>query len=165
MKILITGGFGSIGVVVIDESLKRGHTISVFEVANKRTRRLAVKYRRRNVRVMFGDIRKPEDVSRAVEGQDVVIHMAAILPPASDALPDLCRAVNVGGTANLIHAIRSSEKKAALVFVSSASVMGATQTRTPPSGRMIRSRPWTFIPAVRLSRKPWSLYQDCAIAF
>jgi UDP-glucose 4-epimerase len=61
-----------------------------------------------------------------------VIHLAAILPPISDAHPDLCRAVNVGGTANLITALRASSTKAALVAVSSASVMGPTQKRTPP---------------------------------
>ncbi|MBN1661836.1 MAG: NAD(P)-dependent oxidoreductase [Anaerolineae bacterium] len=132
MNILVTGGFGNIGAVVVDECLRRGHTVSVFEVQNKRTRQLARKYGKRNVQVRFGDLRKAEDVSQAVDGQDMVIHLAAILPPVSDAHPDLCQAVNVGGTANLIHALQASTTKAALVFVSSASVMGPTQTRTPP---------------------------------
>jgi nucleoside-diphosphate-sugar epimerase len=58
--------------------------------------------------------------------------MAAILPPVSDAHPDLCKAVNVGGTANLIGALQASTNKAALVLVSSGSVIGPTQKRIPP---------------------------------
>jgi UDP-glucose 4-epimerase len=132
MNILVTGGFGNIGVVVVDECLNRGHTVSVFDVQNKRTGRLARHYAGRNVRVFFGDLRKADDVSRAVVGQDAVLHLAAILPPVSDAHPDLCKAVNVTGTANLIHALQTSTARAALVSISSASVMGPTQRRTPP---------------------------------
>jgi nucleoside-diphosphate-sugar epimerase len=101
VSILVTGGFGNIGALV-DECLRRGHAVSVFEVQNGRTAKLARKYSKRNVQVLFGDLRKAEDVSRAVVGRDIVLHLAAILPPVSNAQPDLCRAVNVGGTANLI---------------------------------------------------------------
>ena len=132
MNILVTGGFGNIGAIVVDECLRRGHTVSVFDVQNKRTQKLARKYGKRNVHVLFGDLRKAEDVSRAVVGQDLVLHLAAILPPVSDAHPDLCQAVNVGGTANLIDALQACTTKAALVLVSSASVMGPTQERIPP---------------------------------
>ncbi len=132
MKILITGGFGSIGVVVIEECLKRGHSVSVFEVRTDRTFRLARKYARKGVKVIFGDIRKYDDISAATANQDAVIHMASILPPASDRLPELCRAVNLGGTENLVKALKQSGGKTGIVFVSSASVMGSTQNRKPP---------------------------------
>ena len=132
MNILVTGGFGNIGMVVVKECLQRGYTVSVFDVQNKRTEKLARKYRQRQVKVLFGDLRQADDVARAAVGQDVVLHLAAILPPVSDAHPDLCEAVNVGGTANLIAALKASPASPALVLVSSASVMGATQQRTPP---------------------------------
>ncbi|MEJ2207987.1 MAG: SDR family oxidoreductase [Anaerolineae bacterium] len=132
MNILVTGGFGNVGVVVVEECLRRGHAVSVFEVRNKRTEKLARKYSKRNVRIFFGDLRQADDVARAVSNQDVVLHLAAILPPVSDARPELCKAVNVGGTANLVDALHQSATKAALVLVSSASVMGPTQQRTPP---------------------------------
>jgi nucleoside-diphosphate-sugar epimerase len=132
LNILVTGGFGNIGALVVDECLRRGHTVSVFEVHNRRTEKQARKYSRRNVKALFGDIRRAQDISQAVVGQDVVIHLAAILPPVSEAHPDLCKAVNIGGTANLIDALQASTTKAALVLVSSVSVMGPTQKRTPP---------------------------------
>lgn len=116
----------------MDECLRRGHAVSVFEVQNKRTEKLARKYRQRHVQAWFGDLRQAQDISRAVAGQDVVIHLAAILPPVSDAHPDLCMAVNVGGTAHLVNALHACTADPALVSVSSASVMGPTQRRTPP---------------------------------
>jgi nucleoside-diphosphate-sugar epimerase len=132
MNILVTGGFGDIGRGVVEEGLSRGHSVSVFEARNERTERLARKYARLGVEVRFGDLRKRDQVAGAAAGRDAVIHLAAILPPASDAHPDLCEAVNVGGTANLIAAMRAEAPKAVLVEVSSASVMGPTQRRSPP---------------------------------
>jgi UDP-glucose 4-epimerase len=132
LNILVTGGFGNIGLAVVKECLQRGHSVSVFDVQNPRTERLARQYRPRQVKVMLGDLRQADDIARAVVGQDAVLHLAAILPPVSDAHPELCETVNVGGTANLIAALRAIPASPALVLVSSASVMGSTQRRTPP---------------------------------
>lgn len=132
LSTLVTGGFGNIGALVVDECLRRGHRVSVFETQNRRTERLAQRYRKQQVRVLFGDLRRTEDILQAVAGQDVVLHLAAILPPISETNPELCQAVNVGGTANLIAALQASTAKTSLVLVSSASVMGPTQERTPP---------------------------------
>ncbi len=131
MNILITGGYGNIGVMVVRESLKRGHTVTVFEVRNKVTEKKTRAYEKRGVTTYFGDIRNLDDVKNALRGQDAVIHMAAILPPVSDRRPELCHQVNVGGTQNIIKAIHGMADKPALVFVSSASVMGPTQDQQP----------------------------------
>ncbi len=132
MRVLVTGGLGNIGVVTVEESLRRGHSVCVFDLSSRHTEKMARRFEKRGVRVLRGDLRNAPDLAPAVAGQEAVIHLAAILPPVSDARPDLCRAVNVGGTANLIHALQASATKAALVSVSSASVMGPTQKRTPP---------------------------------
>ncbi len=132
MNILITGGYGNIGVMAVRESLKRGHRVTVFEVRNKATEKKARAYEKCGVTTRFGDIRNLDDVKKAMTGQDAVIHMAAILPPVSDRRPELCHQVNVGGTQNIIEAIQSMSKQPALVFVSSASVMGPTQDQQPP---------------------------------
>lgn len=127
MNILITGGFGNIGISVINECLQRGHSVTVFDLENKRTKKTAKKYARKNVKTIFGDIRKIDDVSNAVRNQDGIIHLAAVLPPLSDKNPQLCAEVNVGGTKNILDSITREGNKAVLVEVSSASVMGPTQ--------------------------------------
>lgn len=132
MNILITGGFGNIGPYVIKECLAKGHNVTIFEVYNQRTAKLANLYNKKNVKVFFGDIRKYDDIKKAVITQDAIIHMAAIIPPMSEDKPELCREVNVNGTANIIKAIQQVNNSQILIAISSASVMGFTQNRIPP---------------------------------
>jgi nucleoside-diphosphate-sugar epimerase len=75
----------------------------------------------------FGDIRKFEDVKKAVRGCDAMIHLAAIIPPVSKKHRELTMDVNYGGTVNLINAIKETKRTVPLIFTSSASVMGPTQ--------------------------------------
>ena len=127
MKILITGAFGNIGKAVMEESHLQGHELIVFEVENKKTRKDARKYRRIVRSVVFGDIRNFGDVKRAVQDCEAVIHLAAIIPPASKKRRELTIDVNYGGTVNLINAIKEANRLIPFVFTSSASVMGPTQ--------------------------------------
>lgn len=127
MKILITGAFGNIGKAVIEEADKRRHEVVVFEIDNEKTRKAAKSYKSKVEHVIFGDIRSFEDVKRAVEQSDVVIHLAAVLPPLSKKNRELTMSVNYEGTVNLIKAIKDTKSDLPLVFTSSASVMGPTQ--------------------------------------
>ena len=127
MKLLITGAFGNIGKAVIEEAHKRQHEIIVFEIDNEKTRKAARKLRRKVAEVVFGDIRNVEDVKKAVQKADAVIHLAAIIPPLSKRNRDLTMAINLGGTENLINAIKEAKRDVPFVFTSSASVMGPTQ--------------------------------------
>jgi nucleoside-diphosphate-sugar epimerase len=131
MNILITGAFGNVGRLVLDQARARGHTVSVLEVDTRRTRHAARKLGRR-ARAHLGDIRDAELVRRAVAGQDAVIHLAGVLPPSSERQRDLCRSVNEDGMANLVRVLRQQANPAAIVFISSASVMGRTRDRRPP---------------------------------
>ena len=127
MKLLITGAFGNVGKAVIKEAYRRSHEIIVFEVDNKKTRKTAGKYRNKLTNTIFGDIRNCEDVKKAVQDCDAVIHLAAIIPPLSKRRRELTMDVNFGGTVNLVNAINETKRKIPFVFTSSASVMGATQ--------------------------------------
>ena len=62
-------------------------------------------------------------------GVDAVIHLAAIIPPATDRVPDLARKVNVDGTRNLIAQMESSATAKRLVFASSVGIFGDIQDR------------------------------------
>jgi UDP-glucose 4-epimerase len=135
MRILITGAFGNVGVATVDEALRRGHDVEVFDLHSKRTDAAARRYAGRVRAVHFGDIRRAEEVASAVNGVDAVIHLAALIPPASEQNPELCRAVNVTGTSNLISAVNACPQKPTFVYVSSASVAGPTQHL----GRLVRA--------------------------
>ena len=111
---LITGAFGNVGRSTVAACLAEGDTITILEADSPRTRRLAITLGRgwarigKAPRILFGDVRDPEIARKAVAGQDAILHLAALIPPAADRMPELARSVNVGGTANLIAAIRAS---------------------------------------------------------
>ena len=127
MKILITGAFGNIGKAVIEEANNRQHEITVFEISNKKTQEDAQQYRNKIKDVFYGDIRNYEDVRKAVQETEAVIHLAAIIPPVSKKRRELTIDVNYGGTVNLINAIKETKRSIPFIFTSSASVMGPTQ--------------------------------------
>ena len=127
MKILVTGAFGNIGSAVIEEAYKRHHELTVFEIDNKKTRKTAKKYRNKVKDVIFGDIQNFEAVEKAVEKAEAIIHLAAIIPPLSKKNRQLTMNVNLGGTINIINAIKQKEVTTPFIFTSSASVMGPTQ--------------------------------------
>ncbi len=131
MRILLTGGFGTVGISILDLFMEKGHDVTVFEVKNKKNIRRARRYSSSPLRIFWGDIRKISDVEKAADGQEAIVHCAAIVPPFSDENKKLCFDINVGGTQNVIDAVKKVDDSIPLVFISSASVMGPTQDREP----------------------------------
>ncbi len=123
MKILLTGAFGNVGLSILEELIKRNHNIRVFDIRTKRNKRLAYKYKK-EIEVVWGDLRDYSLIEKAVSDREVVIHVAAIIPPLADKKPKFAESVNVGGTANLIEAMENQPKKPKLIFTSSVAVYG-----------------------------------------
>lgn len=123
MQVLVTGAFGSLGMAATHELLERGHRVRCFDLrtraTDKRQRRLGDR-----VETTWGDICNPAEVTAAVEGQDAVLHLAAILFPDSEKQLERSRAVNVDGTIHVLDAMAASPKRPALVFPSSITVYG-----------------------------------------
>jgi nucleoside-diphosphate-sugar epimerase len=90
------------------------------------------------MQVMWGDLRRAQDLAQAVRDQDAVAHLAFIIPKLSttgvesEKRPDWAREINVGGTCNLIHALKAQPRPPRLLFASSYHIYGQTQDRIPP---------------------------------
>ncbi|MFX1488868.1 MAG: NAD-dependent epimerase/dehydratase family protein [Promethearchaeota archaeon] len=123
MKVLLTGPFGNVGLSTLKELIKRNYDVRVFDLKNKNNRRIALKFRGQ-IETVWGDIRNSKNVEKAVNGCDVVIHVAAIIPPLADRKPKLAEAVNVGGTLNIINAMKKQPHKPKLIFTSSIAIYG-----------------------------------------
>ncbi|MCK4286376.1 MAG: NAD(P)-dependent oxidoreductase [Candidatus Lokiarchaeota archaeon] len=123
MKVLLTGPFGNVGLSTLEELLKRNYDVRVFEIKNKKNRRISTKYKYQ-VEIIWGDITNLKDVEKAVSGCDVIIHVAAIIPPLADKYPKLAESVNVGGTSNIIKAMKNQPQKPKLIFTSSVAIYG-----------------------------------------
>jgi nucleoside-diphosphate-sugar epimerase len=137
MQLLITGSFGNIGTSTLAALKGRGHRITCFDLPTRLNRKLA-KRLPPDVRMCWGDIRQSGDIAAAVVNQDVVVHLAAIIPEVShtgdrsEANPSLAYAVNVLGTQNLVAAVKAMPVAASIVFTSTLHVYGLTQHLAPP---------------------------------
>jgi nucleoside-diphosphate-sugar epimerase len=134
---LLTGAFGNIGLHTLRELLGQGHTVRCLDVAAKENKRRARQVSGR-FDVVWGDLRRPDDVAAAVRGQDAIVHLAFVLPKLSmvgvnsEDRPDFAREVNVGGTLNLLAAAKASPQRPAFIFTSSLHVFGRTHHLPPP---------------------------------
>src|SRR5436853_198358 len=105
MKILLTGAFGNIGMTSLEELLRQGHQVRCFvkkrsafaTLARKQNERVARRVAEQ-IELAWGDVRRPEDLVAAVQDQDVIIHLAYVLPPQCDDDPEAARETNVNGT-------------------------------------------------------------------
>ncbi|MGD1993422.1 MAG: SDR family NAD(P)-dependent oxidoreductase [Anaerolineae bacterium] len=137
MRVLLTGAFGNIGRSTVEALLAQGHQVRCFDLRNRENERAAQEYGDQ-IEVVWGDLRRPEDVAAAVRDCDVVIHLAFIIPKMSvtgiesEDAPEWARQVNVGGTRNLIDAIEALPNLPRLIFASSYHVFGRTQDQAPP---------------------------------
>ncbi len=137
MKVLVTGAFGNIGRSAVGVLLERGHYVRCFDVPSKPNRRAARRLPP-NAEAFWGDLRSLSSLEQAVEGMDVVVHLAFVIPTLSatgkgtEDNPAWARDINVGGTANLILAMQAQSPPPRLIFSSSMHIYGKTQNLTPP---------------------------------
>ncbi len=113
MKVLVTGGSGFIGTRLIDELLKAGHEVKIFD------KRDSKKYP--NL-VILGDVRDKEALIKASRGMDVIYNLAA--EHADNVTPiSLYEEVNVGGAENVVEAADANGIKK-IIFTSSVAIYG-----------------------------------------
>jgi nucleoside-diphosphate-sugar epimerase len=131
MKVLVTGAFGNIGKNTVKSLLEQGHKVRCFDIKTEANEAAAEKFKGQ-IEMCWGDIRNPQDLAAAVKERDVVVHLAAIIPIASEINPDFAREVNVGGTQNVINEIKKLSPQPKIILASSTTVFGYTQDREPP---------------------------------
>src|SRR5512139_2598952 len=131
MRVLLTGPFGNIGSHVITELIRQGHQVCAFDLRTPQTEKVAQRFDHQ-FEVRWGDLRDAAAVNAAVQDQDVIVHLAAVIPPLSVEQPELAEQVNVGGTRNLIEAAKAQAKPPKFFLTSSFDVFGYTADQPPP---------------------------------
>ncbi len=126
MNVLLTGAFGNVGRSALCELISKGHTVRVFEMNTPQNQKYAQRYEHNpQVEIVWGDLCNLSQVVNAFDDSiEVVIHLAAIIPPLADKNPELARKVNAGGTENILTAISAQSEPARLIYTSSISVYG-----------------------------------------
>ena len=131
MRVLVTGGAGRLGIDVCNALLKNGFQVSIFDLDTISTRKNLKRLNGPAV-IIKGDITWPDSVGPALRGVDAVLHMAALLTVNTASNRELATKVNVGGTRNIVEAIRSERRTIPLVYTSSVAVFGPSPDVVSP---------------------------------
>jgi len=124
MRILLTGGSGTVGQKVLEELCEnKKYQVTAFDIKNKKTKKFYRSYRHL-IDVRYGDLSKKEAINPICKDVDFVIHLAALIPPLADEHPTLAYKINVIGTQNLINSIEAHSANAFVLYASSVSVYG-----------------------------------------
>jgi len=134
-KILITGGAGSVGNALIKELLKYDvNVIRVFDLSENEMSKIRNTFiDEKRLRYLIGDIKDLNRLKMAMEGIDIVIHLAAMKHVyACEYNPFEAIKTNIEGLQNVIDCARS-ENVEKMIFTSTdkaaypLSVMGLTK--------------------------------------
>jgi len=124
MKVLVTGAFGNVGVSTLEALLaKNKYEITCFDRRTLATMKEARKFRKQ-VRIVWGDLRNPKKVAKAVAGHEVVLHIGAVIPPKANRNIKRTFAINFGGTKNVVDAMLAQQHKPKLIYTSSVACYG-----------------------------------------
>jgi nucleoside-diphosphate-sugar epimerase len=131
MKVLVTGATGVYGRSVVERLNRAGH--DVVAMARKPPKSLPA-----GVRFASADVRDLDAVQAAMDGCEVVAHLAFVVTPMKDR--EESRRISVGGTANVLEAMKRTGARR-LVSASSAMSYGANPDNPPLFTEQHEQRP------------------------
>jgi NAD dependent epimerase/dehydratase len=130
-KVLITGADGFIGSHLTESLLEAGYEVTAFVYYNSFNSwgwlDSLPKEKLNRIDVFVGDIRDPNGVRKAMQGMDMVFHLAALIAiPFSYHSPDSYVDTNIKGTLNVLQAARDAGCRRVLV-TSTSEVYGTAK--------------------------------------
>ncbi|MEJ7875425.1 MAG: NAD-dependent epimerase/dehydratase family protein [Solirubrobacterales bacterium] len=134
-RVLVTGGAGFIGSHVVDELIASGRQVRVLDLLSEQAHSGKPDYLAEGAEYIWGDVRDPEVVARALETVDAVCHQGAKVGLGvdfSDA-PDYV-SHNSLGTAVLLRAMREAGFEGHTILASSMVVYGEGRFRCSEHG-------------------------------
>jgi dTDP-glucose 4,6-dehydratase len=130
-KILVTGADGFIGSHLTEQLVLQGHDVRAFVLYNSFNSwgwlDQSPKQVKDSLDIFSGDIRDPYGVKKAMQGCDIVLHLAALIAiPYSYHSPDTYVDTNIKGTLNVVQAARELGVEK-VVHTSTSEVYGTAQ--------------------------------------
>lgn len=123
-NVFITGGAGFIGSHLVKRLAPENH-VTVYDNHTKNTLKQLGYDRMENVHVIKGDILDMENLLRAMDGADVVIHAAAVVG-VDEVINDQLSTMrtNIFGTYNTLEAARQLNVKGRVIIFSTSEIFG-----------------------------------------
>lgn len=119
---VVTGGLGYVGAALCLELVRRGaRQVRSFDLRNSSP--WSDDLRNSGVRCIQGDVTRKQDVDKALDGADCVLHLASYGMSGKEMLQfGRCDEVNINGTCNVLEAVFKHEITR-LVYVSTYNVV------------------------------------------
>lgn len=129
-KILVTGSDGFIGSHLTEALVRAGHDVRAFVLYNSFNSWGWLDHAAPDVRgsldIFAGDVRDPNGMRQALQGCDLVFHLAALIAiPYSYHSPDTYVDTNIKGTLNVLQAARDQGTR--VIHTSTSEVYGTAQ--------------------------------------
>ena len=136
MNVLLTGGYGCIGSWMVQQLLRRGDRVWIYDLKEDphRLRLLLSEEQMRQVPFVQGDVTDLDGLKQVIKTHAIthVAHMAGLQVPTCRADPMLGAKVNVLGTLAVFEAVKSfGPQIQRLVYASSAAVFGPQEAYAP----------------------------------
>ncbi|MDE6217966.1 MAG: NAD-dependent epimerase/dehydratase family protein, partial [Muribaculaceae bacterium] len=134
-KVLLTGATGVMGRQGIDCLVNSDFNLAIRVLArpSSKNRRFLLPYQRKGVEVVWGDLAVYEDVKRAVDNIDIVLHVGGMVSPLADMMPKATVRINVAAMRNIVNAIEALSQKetTAVVYIGSVAQYGGKYLDNP----------------------------------
>ena len=136
MRIAMTGASGNMGTEALKQTigLKNVEWIRILLLNTKKDRRYAkhlLKLYGNKVQLVFGSITEETSCVALVKDADYIIHMAAVIPPKSDAAPQDSYLCNAIGTETLVKVILRDNANTKFIYISTVALYGNRNEKHP----------------------------------
>ena len=121
-EVLITGGAGYIGTTLIPELLAKDYNVTVYDSLSYEGDILIPFFANTNFKFIKGDILEKDKLQKAIEGKDVIIHLAALVGYAAcEKNHNMTQLINCDATDSLVEMLSPDQL---LLFGSTGSNYG-----------------------------------------
>jgi dTDP-L-rhamnose 4-epimerase len=156
MRVLVTGGAGFIGSHVVDRLLADGLEVRILDSLDPQVHDGRPEYLSAEAELVVGDVRDHEAVSRALDGVDRLVHLAAAVG-VGQSMYEIERYVSVnaiGAAVVLEEALAVRDRLEKIVVASSMSIYGEGLYRCPAEDVDVVPAPRT---EAQLAAHDWEL--------
>jgi len=122
-RILLTGASGTIGREIFKKLISQDNKYEITLLLRpSRKNKRQFKQWKEIFNIIWGNLQNYDDVEKAVFNKDIIIHAAGVLPDIAMFKPETAKLTNIGGTNNVLDAMKYQKTNPKIIFTSSSAV-------------------------------------------